>query len=282
MSATVLFDTPGPKARARSKAYTGITGLALAALLGWIGYRFWVTGQFDASMWARFEYTDVQWAIVQGLLTTLKVFAIAGAASLVLGAVLAVGRLSDHAPVRWVSAVIVEFFRAMPLVIMIYALYRWQFTDRPMWALVIGLTLYNGSVQAEVIRAGINAVPRGQAEAAYALGLRKSQVMRVVLVPQAVRSMLPTIISQLVVTLKDTSLGYVITYEELLYVGNQIAATTNTPNGFPYVQVMMVIAPIYIAMCLLLSWAARAIERRGGRTTSTGAALAGAGMAAGD
>jgi glutamate transport system permease protein len=162
-----------------------------------------------------------------------------------------------------VASTIVEFFRAMPLLIMIFALYVGVFTSTPLWALVIGLTLYNGSVQAEIFRAGINAVPKGQSEAAYAVGLRKTQVMVFVLLPQAVRAMLPSIISQLVVTLKDTSLGFIITYEELLYNGRLIAATS---LGFPYVPLVMIIAPIYILMCLALSSLATWIERRGRRS----------------
>ena len=81
------------------------------------------------------------------------------------------------------------------------------------------LTLYNGAVLAEVFRAGINAVPKGQSEAAYAIGMRKSQVMNIILLPQAVKIMIPAIISQCVVALKDTSLGYLIAAPGLTRVG---------------------------------------------------------------
>ena len=137
----------------------------------------------------------------------------------------------------------------------------------PLWALVTGLVLYNGSVLAEVLRAGVLAVPQGQREAAYALGLRKTQVMAYVLVPQANRAMLPGIISQLVVALKDTSLGFLITYEEFLHAGKLIA--TNLDYGLPFIPVVLVIAPVYIGMCLLLSWLARSVERRSRRSPRT-------------
>ncbi|OEV10598.1 amino acid ABC transporter permease, partial [Streptomyces nanshensis] len=115
-------------------------------------------------------------------------------------------------------------FRSIPLLITIFALWVGILGHMtPMWALVLGLTIYNGCVQAEVLRAGVNSVPKGQVEAAYALGLRKTQVTASVLFPQAVRAMLPSIISQLVVTLKDTSLGYIILYPELLYSARLIA-----------------------------------------------------------
>lgn len=263
MSASVLYDTPGPRARLRNNVLGGVAVVAIIGLLVFVYMRLDSAGQFDAVLWDPFEYTQIQQRIAEAVLATLKAFALAAVFSLVLGAVLAVGRLSDHAPVRWAATAVVEFFRAIPLLIMIFALYVGVFTSNPLWALVIGLTLYNGSVQAEIFRAGIRAIPRGQSEAAYAIGLRKTQVMVFVLVPQAVRAMLPSIISQLVVTLKDTSLGFIITYEELLFIGRQIAQ--NSP-GYPYVPMVIIIAPIYILMCLALSSLATWIERRGRRS----------------
>jgi glutamate transport system permease protein len=263
MSANVLFDAPGPKARTRNNIIGAVASLAILGLLYFVYRQLDAKGQFAGYLWRPFQYSEIQQRIGEGLLATLKAFALAAVFSLALGAVLAAGRLSDHAPLRWAASAVVEFFRAMPLLIMIFALYIGVFTSTPLWALVIGLTLYNGSVQAEIFRAGINAVPRGQSEAAYAIGLRKTQVMVFVLLPQAVRAMLPSIISQLVVTLKDTSLGYIITYEELLNNGRLIAATS---LGFPYVPLVMIIAPIYILMCLALSSLATWIERRGRRS----------------
>ena len=266
-SGSVLYDIPGPRARSRNRflgvlAVVGIAGLVWAAVQQLASH-----GQFAAAMWEPFTYKGTQERLLHGLQDTLVAFAFSAVLSLTLGALLAIGRLSEHRQLRWISTSFVEFFRAMPLVIMIFALYQSLFSDAPMWALVIGLTLYNGSVQAEIFRAGITAVPRGQSEAAYALGLRKTQVMGAVLVPQAFRAMLPAVLSQLVVTLKDTSLGYIITYEELLYVGKLIASNTSTPEGYPYVPVVLVIAPVYIGLCLALSGLATWIEARGRRSS---------------
>ncbi|MFI2073377.1 amino acid ABC transporter permease [Streptomyces triculaminicus] len=263
MSGSVLYDVPGPRARARNRLYGALATVALVALIGFVLYRLDDTGQFQAGLWDDYEYAETQQRIVDGLLTTLKVFAIAAALSLALGALLATARLSDHKPVRWAATVVVEFFRAMPLLIMIFLLYAAVFTADPMWALVIGLVLYNGSVQAEIFRSGINAVPKGQSEAAYAIGLRKTQVMASVLVPQAVRSMLPSIISQLVVTLKDTSLGFIILYEELLFVGRAFAQQTPPVNGvYAFIPMVIVFGSIYILLCLALSSLATWVERR--------------------
>ncbi|MFJ1826186.1 amino acid ABC transporter permease, partial [Streptomyces sp. NPDC088178] len=161
---------------------------------------------------------------------------------------------------------LVEFFRAMPVLVMIFFIFV-ALKVQPLPALVTGLTLYNGSVLAEVFRTGINSVDRGQREAAYALGLRKTQVTTYVLAPQAVRAMLPTIISQLVVALKDTSLGYLITYEEFLHAGKLIAS--NLDYDLPFIPVVMVISPIYIGMCMLLSWFATWVAKQERRNPKT-------------
>jgi glutamate transport system permease protein len=157
--------------------------------------------------------------------------------------------------------VIVEFFRALPLVLLIF----FAFLGLPelgvdigaFGALVIGLTIYNGSVFAEIFRAGINAVPRGQTEAAYSIGLRKAAVTRLILIPQAVRIMLPTIISQMVVLLKDSALGFIVAYPELLRSGRRIY--TNIGNVIP---TAIVVASIYITINLALSGIAMFLESR--------------------
>ncbi|AUY49628.1 ABC transporter permease subunit [Streptomyces sp. CB01881] len=264
-TASVLYDAPGPRARSRNRLFGVLSLVGVAGLIWYVFATLADNGQFDAQLWDVFQYNTVQQRIVDGLLSTLEAFGLAALFSLALGALLAAGQLSDHKPVRWAAVSFVQFFRAMPLLILIVALYYAFFAKEPMWALVLGLTLYNGSVQAEIIRSGVNAVPRGQGEAAYALGLRKTQVMTTILVPQAVRSMLPSMIGQLVVTLKDTSLGFIITYHELLFIGKAIATQPINAAGFPYIPVVLVIGPIYIALCLLLTALARWIEARGRR-----------------
>ncbi|MFE6867084.1 amino acid ABC transporter permease [Kitasatospora sp. NPDC057692] len=262
---SALYDVPGPKALARHRLYGGIALLAIAALIGWIVYMLFHTHQFTAAKWTAFQYKGVQDLLLRGLANTLKAFGWTVLFALPFGALFAVGRLSDHRVVRLLSTLVVEFFRAMPVLVMIFFIFV-ALKVAPLWALVAGLVLYNGSVLAEVFRAGVLAVPKGQGEAAFALGMRKSQVMAYVLVPQAARAMLPAIISQLVVALKDTSLGFLITYEEFLHAGKLIAA--NLDYDLPFIPVVMVIAPVYIGMCLLLSWFAHWVERRSRRSPS--------------
>ncbi|MCB5179467.1 amino acid ABC transporter permease [Streptomyces antimicrobicus] len=266
LQSTALYDIPGPKARRRHFLYGILSTVLIVALAGWILYLLFDTGQFTAAKWAPFTYEGIQRLLLEGLGNTLKAFAYASVLSLALGAVLATGRLSAHRPVRWLATLFVEFFRAMPVLVMIFFIFV-ALKVQPLPALVAGLTLYNGSVLAEVFRSGINAVDRGQREAAYALGMRKTQVMTFVLAPQAVRAMLPTIISQLVVALKDTSLGFLITYEEFLHAGKLIAS--NLDYDLPFIPVVLVISPIYIGLCMLLSWFATWVARRERRSFKT-------------
>ncbi|MFI6943710.1 amino acid ABC transporter permease [Streptomyces sp. NPDC050418] len=258
-SSSALYDIPGPKAERRHLMYGVLSTLLILGVAGWMLYLLFDTDQFTAAKWNPFTYKGIQELLLTGLGNTLKAFAIAAVLSLALGAVLAVGRLSDHKPVRWLATLIVEFFRAMPVLVMIFFVFV-ALKVQPLPALVTGLTLYNGSVLAEVFRSGVNSVERGQHEAAYALGMRKTQVMTHVLGPQALRAMLPAIISQLVVALKDTSLGYLITYEEFLHAGKLIAS--NLDYDLPFIPVVMVISPIYIGMCMLLSWFATWVSKR--------------------
>jgi glutamate transport system permease protein len=260
----VLFDAPGPRARVRHRILAGLGVLVLLAIVAYIGWRFYDSGQFTSRKWEWVEYKQIQEDLASAVLATLQAFALGAVLALAFGAVFAAGRLSDHRPVRWVAGFVVELFRAIPLLILIFMFYYGLPTAgvkmSPYMAVVLGLMLYNGSVLAEVFRAGILALPKGQSEAAYALGMRKTQVMVLILLPQALRSMMPTIISQLVVLLKDTALGFLITYEELLRFAQRIGGDGTFSR--PFVPTALVVAAIYIGLCLLLTWLATYLQRR--------------------
>lgn len=264
---SVLYDLPGPRARVRNRAFGALAILGIVGLAGFIGYRFWATGQFESTKWEWLLYKDLQLQLFAALGATLSAFVVAALLALVFGLLFAVARLSAHWWLRTPAFAIVEFFRAIPLVVMIFFLFyaapQAGLTLGVFWSLVVSLTLYNGSVLAEVFRAGILSVPRGQREAAYALGLRKNQVMRAVLLPQAVRAMLPTIVSQLVVLLKDTALGFLITYQEMLNDARYLGSLTEF--GRPIIPTALVIGAIYIMLCTALSSLAGYLERRSRR-----------------
>lgn len=261
--ATVLYDAPGPATRRRHQIYSVLFALVFVAILVWIFVKLDDAGEFEQRIFDGLSRTNVWEAIWEGVQATLKAAGLAIVLAIVLGLLLAIGRLSDHAWIRMPCRLVVEFFRAVPVLLLIifaFGLLAGRGLDtetRGLIAVVAGLTLYNGAVLAEVFRAGVQAVPRGQGEAAYAIGMRKSQVMGIVLLPQAIRYMLPAIISQCVVALKDTSLGFVAAYVELYAEGRQIAL-------FLHNQLMVwgLIALIYIVMNNIVSEIATLLEKR--------------------
>lgn len=261
---SVLYDVPGPRAIARNRLLGVFTVIVVAAVIGWLLWRLFDTGQFTAQKWSAFTYTNVWTQIFAAMGRTLSAFVVAAVGALALGFILALGRLSDHAWVRWPSTWLVEFLRAVPVLVFMFLLYYGLpvigIRLGTFWSVVIALIVYNGSVLAEVIRAGVESLPRGQKEAAFAIGLRKSGAMRLVLLPQAIRAMMPVIIAQLVVTLKDTALGYIITYEELLFYARYIG--TQSTLGSPIIPATMIVAAIYIVLCLILSGVAKYVEIR--------------------
>ena len=262
MSASVLFDAPGPKTVARHRIYSVISLVALLALVAFGVWKMYDAGQLEYALWEPFVTPDyVQYILVDGLLETLKMAFFSIIFAVVFGLVFGVAKLSDHGWVRWPAWLVVEFFRAVPvLLLMIFTFFLLAIGDGPLtsfWCVVIALTLYNGSVLAEVFRAGINAVPQGQGEAAYAIGMRKSQVMTSVLLPQGVKIMLPSIISQMVVALKDTSLGYYILAPGLTAVGKPIYQEFGNQ-----VQTTIVITALYVVVNLILTWIATIVQKR--------------------
>jgi glutamate transport system permease protein len=262
---SVLFDVTGPKARARHRLYTVLGAVLLVAILAFFVYRLAVNDQFEYRKWEPFvSPVYIEALLVDGLLETLKMAFSAIIAAVAFGAIFGVGKLSDHAWVRWPCWLVVEFWRAVPvLLVMVLVFFAWGI-DRGQsgayWSVVVALMVYNGAVLAEVFRAGVLAVPHGQVEAAYALGMRKTQVMMTIQLPQAVKIMLPAIISQCVVALKDTSLGYAVAAPGLTIVGRQIY--TSPSFGGNQVPTVIVLAAIYIVVNMLLTALATWIQKR--------------------
>jgi glutamate transport system permease protein len=263
--ASVLFDAPGPRARIRNWIITGVTAL-VALLILWVVYsRLAAKGQLTAEKWKPFLTSNL-WTtyVLPGVQGTLTAAGVSIVLALVLGLVLGVGRLSHARPIRWVCAVVVEFFRAVPvLIMMIFAYFLYALYDvfpskhLALAGVITGLTLYNGAVIAEIVRAGVGALPRGQAEAASALGLTWGQTMRSILLPQAITSMLPVLVSQLVVVLKDTAIGYQITFVEMVRQGTVVGSSYGN-----YIPALIVIALLMITVNFTLSWFAQWLEGR--------------------
>ena len=265
VTASVLFDAPGPRARLRNRIISVAT-VALAAVAVWVVVaRLADKGQLTAAKWRPFLTGDL-WKtyVLPGIVGTLTAAALSIVLAGILGFALGMGRLSPRRAVRVPCAVIVEFFRAVPvLIMMIFAYFLYALHDvfpskyLALAGVVTGLTLYNGAVIAEIVRSGVNSLPRGQSEAASALGLSWGQTMRSILLPQAITSMLPVLVSQLVVVLKDTAIGYQITFLEMVRKGTVVGSTYGN-----YIPALIVIAALMIALNFTLSSAATRLERR--------------------
>ncbi|HEY6796247.1 MAG TPA: amino acid ABC transporter permease [Kineosporiaceae bacterium] len=263
-----LFDAPGPRARRRHAVLTALGAVVAAVLVALALRRMAEAQQLQASLWSPF-LTAVVWReyLLPGLRGTLQAAALSVALAGVFGILFGAGRLSPNRSLRWTCGAVVEFFRAVPvLIMMIFAFtvfaQRQVFPNElnPLAAVVAGLTLYNGSVIAELVRSGVVNLPRGQTEAALSIGLTRRQALRSVQLPQAVTAMLPALISQLVVVLKDSALGYGITYGELLNWSKTLgSAYANTVPAY------LVAALLFIMVNVWLGRGATAVERWLGR-----------------
>lgn len=254
MTRTALFDSPGPRARRRIIVYSIVAALlAFGTILVGLG-RLSDHGQLEADKWTVF-FTDrvlIDFLLV-GLKNTIIAALVALALSFILGMLLALGRLQRVRVVRSVCTLFVEFFRSVPVLLSILFLFlafpmAFTISLPAFWSMVLALTLYNGAVICEIIRAGVVSLPIGQREAAYAIGLGWPGTMAYVLLPQALRIMLPVLISQFVVLIKDTSLGFIIGYQELMARGENVGLLFNNP-----IQVYVLVAIVYVGLNSLVS-----------------------------
>lgn len=269
---TVLFDALGPIGKRNSNIASIISAVVILGLLAFATVRLASEKFFEDSRWVNpLDALVVETTWIPAILDTLTAFVLGAIGALFLGVVFGFGRISRFALTRWASTGYVQFFRSLPLVLLIWISYTidghfgfttdvlgWTSEARRLTFLVTGLALYNGAVLAEILRAGVAALPPGQAMAGYAVGLQHGQVQRFIVLPQVLRNMLPAVLAQLVILLKDTSLGYVITYPELLHS----ATIIGRDYGNSYLQALIIAAMIYFVLAYALSKLVVVAERR--------------------
>ncbi|MFS0703536.1 amino acid ABC transporter permease [Cellulomonas sp. 179-A 9B4 NHS] len=269
---SVLYDVPGPAARRRERIGSVVAGLLVLVVLGLGAWYAAGRGVFAPERWAVLHdppmgqsAADV-WRslLVTGLGATLRAAALAAPLALLLGLLLAVWRTTRVAWLRWVATAVIELFRGLPvLLVMLFALlaFGWDAFS----AVVFGLVVYNMAIIAEIVRAGLAALPKGQTEAGLAVGLSRAQTLRLVLLPQALRTMLPSLVAQLVVLLKDSSLGFIVGYEELL---KTIQNNTYFFGNASLVALFTVGAGVYLLVNITLSRLAMRLQGRSRRTAA--------------
>ncbi|QBK05864.1 amino acid ABC transporter permease [Hylemonella gracilis] len=255
----LLFGDPTPNAQAITRATNWAVAALLLALAIGIAFRFHAAGQFDAGLWEFFAWTTTWTFLAKGLLGTLASAAMAAVIALVFGLVLLVGRMSRLRLARWPSVVAIELLRGVPTLLLIYVCFlvlpSVGIKLSTYWMLTLPVGLSTAAMVAEVYRAGVLAVPRGQTAAARSLGLTEAQVFFHVVFPQALRYIVPALVAQLVIVVKDTTFGYVVTYGELMQNAKVLIANYNA-----LVPVYLVVAVLY---CLVNHAISRASQRLG-------------------
>ncbi len=254
---SLLFDQPGPKGLKRIRIINWVATILFVVVLvlivlrlhnppdgeNQLSWELWKPA-LDGEAWSDFY--------LPGLWATLRAAFLAVIGSVVFGLVFGIGRLLPSRIVQGICAIVIEFCRAVPVLIMMIFFWRaFAFLDLPSpsyWAVVISLVFYNGSVVAELIRSGVGNLPGGQHEAAVALGMTRTQSLMSIEVPQAIYAMLPAAVTQLVVVLKDTALGSIIMYTDLLQESRRLGSMY-----FNILQTLVVAAVIYFIICWLLS-----------------------------
>lgn len=256
----VLFGDLNHKAQAVTRAVSVAAAAALLVGVAGIVYRFHAAGQFEGRLWEFFAWRTT-WAFLgKGLLGTLASAAAAAAIALVLGLVLLVGRLSPLRLVRWPAVAVIEFLRGVPTLLLIYVCFlvlpSVGIKLSAYWMLTLPVGLSTAAVVAEVYRSGVLAVRRGQTDAARALGLTQAQAFAHVVFPQALRYIVPALVAQLVIVVKDTTFGYVVTYGELMQNARVLIA-----NYRSLVPVYLAVAVLYCLVNYAISRASRRLGR---------------------
>ncbi|WP_149204748.1 amino acid ABC transporter permease [Actinotalea subterranea] len=268
---SILYDAPGPAARRRERIGS-VVGVVVLLLVLAAGVRYAESqGLLTAERWdvlydpPKNQTSADVWRsmVVTGLGATLRAAAVAAPLALLFGLVLALWRTARLSLLRAPAIVVIEIFRGLPVLLMMFfglLVLGWD----AFASVVFGLTVYNMAIIAEILRSGLASLPKGQTEAAYAVGLSRLQTLFTILLPQAVRNMLPSLVAQLVVLLKDSSLGFIVGYPELL---RSIQLNAQFFGREYFVALFAAGAGIFLLVNITLSWLARWISRRTARTS---------------
>jgi glutamate transport system permease protein len=251
---TTLFEKPGPREQRRIRSWTLGAAVPIIAIVALAATVLNNAGLFDPEIWSVLGRADLIAALFRGVLATLQVALFTVVLSLFFGLLLALAQMSPNRIVNVPARVWVQTLRGLPELLLVFFIYlgvpaATGFNISTFWALVVGLVLWESTSMAEVFRGGFLALPRGQGEAAMAVGLRTVKTLRFVLLPQVVRQILPSLVSEMVRVTKASSLGFVIGYTDLLLTGELAIEYLGGEYAAP---VFAAVAALYVLLCLLL------------------------------
>ena len=257
----ILYEPPGPKTRKRIAVATVISLIALAALLVVIVRQFYITGQLSAKYWSIFTRYTTWRFLGRGLAGTVKVALMSSVVTFAAGLVLMLGRISRSRILRGISTVLIEITRGIPTLLFIYFFFllapQFGLKLPAFWKITLPVSISAAGVVAEVLRSGVNAVPKGQTEAAISLGMRSGSVFFKIVFPQGFRYVIPALIAEIVIVLKDTTFAYVVNYADLMQNAKVLIS-----NYDALLSVYLVAAVIYIIINYLLNKLSVAIAGR--------------------
>ncbi|MCH5261349.1 MAG: amino acid ABC transporter permease [Lachnospiraceae bacterium] len=257
----ILYEAPGPKTRRYIAVATVISLIALTALLVVIVRQFYITGQLSAKYWSIFTRYTTWRFLGRGLAGTVKVALMSSVVTFAAGLLLMLGRISRSRILRGLSTVLIEITRGIPTLLFIYFFFllapQFGLKLPAFWKIVLPVSISAAGVVAEVLRSGVNAVPKGQTEAAVSLGMRSGSVFFKIVFPQGFRYVIPALIAEIVIVLKDTTFAYVVNYADLMQNAKVLIS-----NYDALLSVYLVAAVIYIIINYLLNKLSVAIAGR--------------------
>lgn len=240
-----LYEPPGPKTRRAAAIGTAAAIAGLILLLVLIIRQFYISGQLDSRYWYFFGKWSTWRFLGEGLLTTIRAALTGSALSFLLGFLLMRGRLRENRLLRACCTALIEFTRGVPTLLFIYFFFLvvpqtgWRLSA--FWKITLPCAISACGVVAEALRSGVNAVPRGQTEAALSLGLGKVRLFYKVVFPQAIRFVIPSLIAELVIVLKDTTFAYIVSCADLMQNAKVLIS-----NYDALLSIYLVVAVIYI------------------------------------
>ncbi len=263
----MLYEEPGPRTKRITRAATVISLILMAFLIGIVIYRFYITGQLAPRYWSFFGRATTWIFLGKGLLGTIEAALMAGVVTFCLGFCLMVGRISHYTVPRWIAITLIQITRGVPTLLFIYFFFlvvpQSGIRLSAFWKVALPVAISASGIVAEVLRSGVNAVPAGQREAALSLGMKESHVFLKVIFPQAIRYVIPALISEMVIVVKDTTFAYVVNFPDLMQNAKVLVS-----NYDAMLQVYLVIAVIYILINYAINRLSVAMERRTNRAQS--------------